>query len=66
MRGTAKMLEKLDPDALVKMVASPQGTTAEGLKVMEKERLKDVLEKVVAAAARRSRELSRSQLSNSQ
>lgn len=61
MKGTARMLmeRNMDPAELVKAVASPKGTTAEGLKVLDASDVRAVLRETLAAAARRSRELSR-------
>jgi pyrroline-5-carboxylate reductase len=44
-------------DELVKMVSSPGGTTVAGREVLEKSDVKDVLMKMIEAAARRSKEL---------
>ncbi|MBM4038062.1 MAG: pyrroline-5-carboxylate reductase [Planctomycetes bacterium] len=57
--GTARLvLETGRHPAVVKdMVASPGGTTIEGLKVLEEKRLRGALIQAVEAAARRSREL---------
>jgi len=57
--GTAKLLiEKgLSADELIKMVASPGGTTIAGLDVLAKSDVKHVLIKTVEKAAKRSKEL---------
>ncbi len=47
------------PEELTKMVASPGGTTVEGLKVIDKRKMKQIMAHAVAAAAKRSRELSK-------
>ncbi|MFH1133774.1 MAG: pyrroline-5-carboxylate reductase [Nanoarchaeota archaeon] len=58
--GTIKLIkEGTSPEDLVKMVASPGGTTMAGLKVMEDKKLRQILADVIAAAADRSRELGR-------
>jgi len=59
MLGTARVLQEqgVAPADLIASVASPKGTTAEGLAVLDGSDVKDVLEQVIAAAARRSREL---------
>jgi pyrroline-5-carboxylate reductase len=58
-RGTARMLQEtgMEPEALVAMVSSPNGTTVAGRGVLEPSDLKEVLFRTVEAAARRSREL---------
>lgn len=55
--GTGKMLLEDDPDELVEMVASPNGTTVEGLKIMDSSDLQEVLRATVKASTERSREL---------
>lgn len=59
MLGTARYLDTTgqDPGDFVRDVTSPGGTTAAGLAVLEKSTLPRILERVLAAAARRSREL---------
>jgi pyrroline-5-carboxylate reductase len=58
-RGTARMLQEtgLEPEALVAMVSSPNGTTVAGRALLEHSDVKDVLFRTVEAAARRSLEL---------
>lgn len=46
-------------DELTDMVCSPKGTTIEGLKVLEKEKVAEALKKAMRAAVKRSKELSR-------
>lgn len=60
MLGTAKLLlrDGSDPRDLIKAVASPKGTTAEGLAVLEPSDVASVLASTLSAAARRSAELS--------
>jgi len=60
MLGTSKLLLEngMDPEALIKAVTSPQGTTAAGLAVLEKSDVADVMRRTIRAAADRSRELS--------
>jgi pyrroline-5-carboxylate reductase len=60
MMGTAKLLmeKKLDPQNLIQSVASAKGTTAAGLAILEKSAVAGILQKTIAAAAQRSRELS--------
>ena len=60
MYGTALLLmeEEMDPRDLIRNVASAKGTTAEGLGVLEASDAAEVLQSTIAAAARRSRELS--------
>lgn len=57
--GTGKLLleMKITPDELIEMVASKKGTTEAGLKVLDKCKVKKILEKTVDAAYKRSREL---------
>lgn len=61
--GTGKLLRdmNLSPEALITMVSSPSGTTVAGRQILENSDVKDVLEKTIAAATERSRELGRSQ-----
>jgi len=60
MLGTAKLLitQKIDPADLIAAVASPQGTTAAGLAVLDASDVGDTLRDTIAAASRRSKELS--------
>ncbi|MEK6947379.1 MAG: pyrroline-5-carboxylate reductase [Nanoarchaeota archaeon] len=57
--GTGKLLSemKITPDELIEMVASKKGTTEAGLKVLDKYKVKKILEKTVGAAYKRSKEL---------
>ncbi|MEK6891863.1 MAG: pyrroline-5-carboxylate reductase [Nanoarchaeota archaeon] len=57
--GTGKLLleMKITPDELIEMVASKKGTTEAGLKVLDKYKVKKILEKTVDAAYKRSKEL---------
>ena len=59
--GAGRMLEETGEDAgtLRRRVSSPGGTTLAGLAVLERRRLGAVLAEAVAAAERRSRELSK-------
>jgi len=59
MLGTARYLRETaqEPAAFIQAVASPRGTTAVGLKVLEKSALEAILFRTIAAAARRSRDL---------
>lgn len=61
--GTGKLLRdmKLSPEELITMVSSPGGTTVAGRRILENSDVKDVLEKTIAAATERGRELGRSQ-----
>ncbi|MEM4755552.1 MAG: pyrroline-5-carboxylate reductase [Candidatus Woesearchaeota archaeon] len=59
MKGTAALLETIPPDELVRMVASPHGTTVAGLQVFEKQKLAQIIQQAVAAAAKRSRQLAK-------
>ena len=57
--GTGKLLieKNLGPENLIKMVASKRGVTLAGLKVLNKHKVKKILEKTFNAAYKRSREL---------
>lgn len=57
--GTGKLLleMKITPDELINMVASKKGTTEAGIKVLDKYKVKKILEKTVDAAYKRSKEL---------
>jgi pyrroline-5-carboxylate reductase len=57
--GTAKLLgdKKITPDALIKMVTSPNGTTWAGRQVLEKSNAADIIKKTVLAGTVRSKEL---------
>ena len=61
MHGTARlMLEKnISPQELVGMVASKGGTTEAGLKHLLSSSFKADVQKTIAAAAKRSKELSK-------
>jgi pyrroline-5-carboxylate reductase len=60
--GTAKLLETgMPPDKLREMVTSPGGTTAAGLRVFEEKGIKEIVSGVIDAAAKRSKELGRSE-----
>ena len=57
--GTGKLIVKknFSPEELIAMVASKNGTTIAGLKVLKKYKVKDALMKTIDAAIKRSREL---------
>ncbi len=59
MLGTGKLLleMKLSPDELIEMVASKKGVTLEGLKVLDKRKVKNILSEMFDAALKRSKEL---------
>jgi pyrroline-5-carboxylate reductase len=59
--GTSVYLQRTGRDTaeFIKAVASPKGTTAAGLEVLERSDLKQVVAKTLAAAAARSAELKR-------
>jgi pyrroline-5-carboxylate reductase len=61
MLGTSKLLidQKMTPSDLVKAVASPKGTTAAGIAVLEKSAVSRILRETIKAAATRSRQLSK-------
>ncbi len=58
-KGTGKLLIEKNsaPDELIKMVASPGGTTEKGLEVLSKHDFKKILTETIKATAERSREL---------
>ena len=60
MLGTAKLLVETGqhPLELVKAVASPGGTTAEGLNILDASSITDTLQETITAATQRSIELS--------
>jgi pyrroline-5-carboxylate reductase len=57
--GTSKLLKetKENSNDFIKKVASKGGTTEAGLKVLENSHLKKIIEKTIATAAKRSKEL---------
>lgn len=57
--GTATLLQewKMDPEELIQMVSSPNGTTVAGREVLEASDLKSVIEATIQRAAQRSCEL---------
>lgn len=58
--GTAHLLDSgIPPERLRKMVTSPGGTTAAGLKVFEDRELKSIIRDALDAAVRRAEELGR-------
>lgn len=59
LAGTAKTLETMDwpPEEMERTVASPGGTTVEGLKALDRGRLAETAAEAVVAACRRSAEL---------
>jgi len=61
LKGSATLIEEMgeSPELLRRRVTSPGGTTEEAFKVLEKKKVKDTIIEAIAAAARRSKELSR-------
>jgi pyrroline-5-carboxylate reductase len=61
MLGTAKLLinEDLDPNDLIDSVSSAKGTTVAGMDVLKASPLKQIISDTLAAAANRSKELSK-------
>lgn len=61
MLGTSKVLieQGADPGDLIKAVASPGGTTEAGLAVLERSSIAGILDRMIHAATRRSKELSK-------
>ena len=59
--GTGKLLKEknISVDELIKMVASKKGITIEGLKVLKRHKVKNILIKTINAAIRRSKELAK-------
>ena len=59
--GTALLMQQqaMAPDDLVRMVSSPGGTTVAGRRELEAGAVRSALERTVAAATTRSRELGR-------
>lgn len=57
--GTSVLLRetKEDPKELVRRVSSPNGTTAAGLKILENEKMAEIIARSINAASKRSREL---------
>ncbi|MDP3285217.1 MAG: pyrroline-5-carboxylate reductase [Desulfobacterales bacterium] len=61
LKGSVALIEEIgeSPELLRRRVTSPGGTTEEAFKVLEKKRVKETIIEAIAAAARRSKELSR-------
>lgn len=61
MKGTASLLKErdLEPEELIRMVSSPNGTTVAGREVLESSHMKEILGATVKRAAERSKELGR-------
>jgi len=61
--GTGKLLRdmKLSPEDLISMVSSPGGTTVAGRQILENSDVKDIIEKTIARATERGRELGKSE-----
>ncbi len=59
MLGTARYLEiaGMEPSEFIQAVASPKGTTAAGLEVLEKSSLPGIVERTITAATKRGRAL---------
>ncbi|RMF56046.1 pyrroline-5-carboxylate reductase [Candidatus Woesearchaeota archaeon] len=59
MKGTAELLSRknLNPEDLIRMVASKGGTTEAGLKVLEEKEVQRILGECLEAAHKRSKEL---------
>ena len=57
--GTGKLLleKNVSPDELIKTVASKKGVTLEGLKILKKYKVKNILTETINAAIKRSKEL---------
>lgn len=63
--GAGKMLQEtgLDPRELRRQITSPNGTTMAGIRVLEEANFKELVERVIARAAERSKELGEQQAS---
>ena len=59
--GTARLLSewRMEPDELIKMVSSPNGTTVAGREILESSEVREVIKKTVLRATERSKELGR-------
>jgi len=59
--GTAALLKDtgMQPEELIKMVSSPNGTTGAGRAVVESSDIKDIIHDTIEAAVKRSKELGR-------
>lgn len=57
--GTAKLLEKkkMQPEELIDMVSSPNGTTVAGREILDNSDVKEIIKKTVKKATERSKEL---------
>jgi pyrroline-5-carboxylate reductase len=55
--GSAKLLNKMQPEELVNIVSSPKGTTVAGREVLEKSDVKEVVKDTIKKAVERSKEL---------
>ena len=57
--GTAELLSqwKMEPDELINMVSSPNGTTVAGREILEASDVSDIIKQTIKRAAQRSREL---------
>jgi pyrroline-5-carboxylate reductase len=60
LKGAVKLMEELNesPELLRRKVTSPGGTTEAALKVLDKNQVKQSIIEAIAAAAKRSKELS--------
>ncbi len=60
-QGTAKLLleKNLEPNKLIEMVSSPNGTTIAGMEILENSNLKEIINKTITKATERSKELSK-------
>jgi len=61
IEGTARLLieSQIQPDELVKKVASPGGTTEAGLDVFKKKAIADIIEQAIKSATKKAKELSK-------
>jgi len=57
LKGTAKMLDELSPDELIKMVASKKGATEQGLKTLEENNFEDIIIKTVESTIKKTEDL---------
>jgi pyrroline-5-carboxylate reductase len=61
LKGAVTLMEEMNepPELLRRRVTSPGGTTEEAFRVLEKKKVKESISEAIAAAAKRSKELSR-------
>lgn len=55
--GAGVLASEWAPEEIIQKICTPKGTTIEGMKILEKERVEEALKKAVKAAAKRTGEL---------